>query len=120
MIPYEGWYWCGGAHHFIAAGNCRFHLATRIGKFRVSTVGDYYPAGGRERQPMSSLVPNAFFETMVFEVADTPGDPCGEVLDWSGECDRFFWSTVDEANRGHLRVCGKWAMRAELAEEGML
>lgn len=31
------------AAHFIAASKCRFHLATYVGDYIVSTVGEYWP-----------------------------------------------------------------------------
>lgn len=33
----------GHAAHFICAKDCRFHLATKVGKYLVSTVGELWP-----------------------------------------------------------------------------
>lgn len=35
--------WFGNAGHFICAQWCRFHLTTQVGKYLVSTVGEYWP-----------------------------------------------------------------------------
>lgn len=43
MIPREEWKWFGHAAHFICARWCRFHMATQVGKWLVSTVGEYWP-----------------------------------------------------------------------------
>jgi hypothetical protein len=43
MIPKEDWVWYGHAAHFICGQWCRFHLATKVGEFLISTVGEYWP-----------------------------------------------------------------------------
>ncbi|MGD0052596.1 MAG: hypothetical protein ABSD03_12405 [Vulcanimicrobiaceae bacterium] len=43
VVPVSEWRWFGRAAHFICAGWCRFHLATEVGDFVVSTVGEYLP-----------------------------------------------------------------------------
>lgn len=40
LIPESEWKWFGNAAHFICARNCRFHIATQVGEFIVSTVGE--------------------------------------------------------------------------------
>lgn len=35
--------WFGHAAHLIVGSHCRFHLATQVGDYLVSTVGEYYP-----------------------------------------------------------------------------
>lgn len=42
-IAPEKWEWFGGAAHFICGYACRFHMATKVGKHLVSTVGQYWP-----------------------------------------------------------------------------
>lgn len=37
------WKWFGHAAHLIVSDKCRFHLATKVGKYLVSTVGEYWP-----------------------------------------------------------------------------
>lgn len=37
------WKWFGNAGHFICGASCRFHLTTQVGKYIVSTVGQYWP-----------------------------------------------------------------------------
>lgn len=41
--PRELWEWFGQAGHFICGRDCQFHLATRVGPWWVSTVGEYLP-----------------------------------------------------------------------------
>ena len=37
------WKWFGSAGHLIVSHWCRFHLCTQVGKYLVSTVGEYWP-----------------------------------------------------------------------------
>ena len=38
--------WFGHAAHFICGSHCRFHLATQIGRYLISTVGELWPERG--------------------------------------------------------------------------
>lgn len=37
------WKWFGTAAHLCVGHWCRFHLATQVGQYLVSTVGEYWP-----------------------------------------------------------------------------
>lgn len=37
------WKWFGNAGHLCVGQWCRFHLCTQVGKYLVSTVGEYWP-----------------------------------------------------------------------------
>ncbi len=39
----QAWRWFGHAGHFICSRDCQFHLATQVGQYLVSTVGEYWP-----------------------------------------------------------------------------
>lgn len=41
--PRETWEWFGSAGHLIVGYDCRFHLATLVGPWWVSTVGEWLP-----------------------------------------------------------------------------
>jgi len=101
-----GWKWYGYGGHFIGSKSCAFHLATRIGNFLVSTVGDYRPRGG-ERETLGAS-PDSFFETYVFECdGDTEdGDP--NIQSWS-EIDGERYSQSILAERGHYNFCWKYS-----------
>jgi hypothetical protein len=105
--------WCGYPGHFIGGASCLFHLSTRVGNHRISTVGDYRPRGAGELGEMQQIGGSnlAFFETYVFTVDPSKGEPCcGEVTDW-GEIDGERWATPEEAWSGHMEYCRKWAAR---------
>lgn len=42
-VPRSEWEWYGLANHFICGKDCRFHLATVVGAYLVSTVGAFMP-----------------------------------------------------------------------------
>lgn len=45
-IPMSEWKWFGNAAHFICSHWCRFHMATQVGPYLVSTVGEFWPERG--------------------------------------------------------------------------
>lgn len=45
-IDPAAWKWFGVAAHFICGHDCRFHMATQVGPYLVSTVGEYWPDSG--------------------------------------------------------------------------
>lgn len=72
------WKWRGLPGHFIAVKDCIFRLCTDIGKYRISTVGGYYPDGQGEGK-MQTIGCDRHYETYVFLL-----DPkSGEVSDLS-------------------------------------
>lgn len=40
----EKWEWFGHAAHLVVSRLCQFHLATKVGDYLVSTVGEYWPS----------------------------------------------------------------------------
>ena len=46
MASKRNWKWFGHAGHFICSRWCQFHLCTLVGKYLVSTVGEYWPERG--------------------------------------------------------------------------
>lgn len=134
----DTWEWYGSAGHFICADHCQFHLATKVGPWLVSTVGEYLPDSGvrevlaksrgielegrgyaREADWMrkagfEQIGSGRKYETMVFPVGDdrcTVADcDCGMpvVTDWS-ELDADGYNLRGDAQRGHLAMCEKWA-----------
>lgn len=42
-VAAKDWQWFGCAGHLIVGAWCRFHLATKVGDYLVSTVGEYWP-----------------------------------------------------------------------------
>lgn len=134
------WKWFGNAGHFICSRNCQFHLCTQVGKYLVSTVGEFLPEEGvREILAKSRkldlqgkgderladwMKKNGFedigcdrkFETMVFlagKPCDRKGCGCGMPLpdNWS-ELDFSGYNTVGEATNGHMEMCRKYSRKS--------
>lgn len=139
----DTWEWYGSAGHFICAPECRFHLATKVGPWLVSTVGEYFPdapireikaevrgvvledKGDARRADYMRKIGFADvgygrkYETMVFPVGDTrcTADDCDcgmpEVTSWS-ELDADGYNLRGDAQRGHYAMCEKWSRVADL------
>lgn len=110
-IPESEWRWCGMPGHFIGARDCWFHLTTRVGGFRVSTVGDYFPPGRDEDGGPKPLgAGDRTYETYVFSAEDGGdcGNDVGVVADWI-EIDSKGYADRAEAERGHMAMCRKYA-----------
>lgn len=68
-IPESEWVWCAYPGHFIASANCRMHLNTRVGNWRISTLGDYWPHPiGGDQLRRSEIGWQRFYETAIVEV----------------------------------------------------
>jgi hypothetical protein len=124
MIDKKDWKWFGTAGHFICGQWCRFHMATQVGKYFISTVGQYvHPRHSRgsemnerewlkENWPGEDVGYQRKYETMVF----LAGEPCldaqcgcgmptisGSDLDFAG------YNNAGDATTGHLAICEKWS-----------
>jgi hypothetical protein len=140
--PRSTWEWYGSAGHLIVASECRFHLATKVGPWLVSTVGEWVPdsaswhifaesrgvelEGQGDARRADFLNKVGFmeigfgrkYETMVFRLGDerctAPECDCGMpvVIDWS-ELDSDGYNVRGDAQRGHYEMCEKWAKIAE-------
>jgi hypothetical protein len=105
-VSKSDWYWSGYAGHFIGARNCGFVMHTRVGNFRISTVGDYTPYQSKEKMETIGAGEDSFFETYVFRVRDSE-HPEGEIEEWS-EIDGERYAESREAEAGHYKYCEKY------------
>jgi len=108
-VAEASWRWYGSPAHLCVASSCVFHMATRVGDYMISTVGEYYPSNNSE---MVTVGCDRYFETMVFEVAGGECEcGCGlPDIDFS-ELDTEGYQTRAEANDGHLKMCKAWALK---------
>lgn len=101
--------------HFIAVSSCQWRRHTEVnGRYRVSSVGDYYPDRDGRRKTIGSGTAD-FFETMVFRLTKKlAGDPekcgCHEVAEWP-ELDGERYATAGAAQAGHERYVRKYLRR---------
>lgn len=134
MIPKSEWVWMPHAGHLIVGNDCRFHLATRIGKWIVSTVGEYIPdsevrellartrgvklegmgdnrlADYMKKVGYEEIGLNRKYETMVFR-AKRAKDCCPWRMKQGNELDMAGYNDPTKAYKGHFRMCEKWAAK---------
>jgi len=119
VIPQGEWKWFGHAGHFICGAWCRFHLCTLIGKYVVSTVGDYHGVmqirDKGERTKAEEIGCGRKYETLVFkgngETCTAAGCACGLPYIDPSEIDSLCCNTAGEATKNHYALCAKWARR---------
>ncbi len=104
------WEWDGHAGHFIGASRCLFRLNTRVGRYRISTVGDWFPARAADADEPEALAMNgATHETQVFEV-----DEFGERLELGMTAETLYYHNDADATAGHFALCQKYeALQAQ-------
>ena len=127
MIGKDKWEWYGVHGHWVCGKWCRFHLFTKVGKYLVSTVGEYvHPrnSGGSEAverayltdNPFGERIPIAedkFYETMVFATGPRCRDKdCGcriPTLKSGRELAGSRSKTRREAQKAHMKLCAEYA-----------
>lgn len=119
-VPAELWEWYGRPAHFCGSFNCRYHLATRVGKLVVSTVGEYIlekdEAAARYGDYLAWCQPldasGHLFETKVFHLEKVcPDGTCCDlapiIVDYR-ELKKLGANTPADARKNHLTLC-EWA-----------
>lgn len=115
-VPVQKWKWFGHAGHLLVASMCRFHLCTQVGRYLISTVGDYYPDGNEKKRETIGVGKGDYFETYVFNVRRGTrckskdclcGLPAIDVDNIEGR--RLPNATL--ARKHHLKTCAKYACR---------
>ena len=113
-IPASKWVWCGYAGHFIGSSSCLLHLHTRVGDYRISTVGDYHPADlddaprYRPTKEAEEIGCDRKYETYVFRVTGHGEHGEGEVVSFSEIWSDSYNEAID-AERGHMEMCRLFA-----------
>lgn len=105
-IPPERWKWFGHAAHLCVAQDCRFHMVTAIGRYVVSSVGDYR----KGLEPARQIGCERLYETHVFKRAQG-SCPCGCGLPnlILSEIDSLPANDAKIATKNHMKMCKKYA-----------
>jgi hypothetical protein len=111
------WKWFGHAGHLCVGHYCRFHLCTKVGRYLVSTVGDYFPPCQREIDEKRQTIgagEKSFFETYIFKVR--PGKKCTDPQCGCGlpnicltEVEGYRTATAGQATATHMKMCRKYS-----------
>lgn len=112
MIPESEWIWLGHPGHFIAAWSCQFRMATRIGEYLVSTVGEYQPYGREDKGQPIGGAEDDLYETYVFKAGQPMDCQCAPP-DPAIEIDGRRTSTAAAAHACHMEFCRKYAAMKE-------
>ena len=136
----RAWIWMAHPAHFICARDCRFHLATVVNGYIVSTVGELWPSrGSREihakvhdpawlasnQHLLGDYFDAAYFkkfgyetigcdrtyETMVFKAVKDAQHRCCPYRMTGSELDFLGYNDPGDAYAGHLKLCRKWAKK---------
>lgn len=111
-VPMRDWKWYGYPKHFIGADRCKFRLGTQVGKYIVSTVGDYVVDGKKTQIGL-----DRFYETKVFWAVPCPPDeffevPCNCMMIDPSELECVGANDHVTAERNHMTMC-RWYALAE-------
>lgn len=141
-IPESKWRWFGNAGHLIVGHDCRFHFATHIGDYLVSTVGEYLPDStswpmyaeskgvtltGRGDDLRAQFLREVgyielgykrTFETMVFKAGAPCTCGCGIPEIDGHELGADGYNDAAAATKGHYIWCGRAARGVIVEEEG--
>lgn len=123
--------------HFICARDCKFHMATYVGGYIVSTVGELEPdmavreiyarvkgvtlkgvgderrADAMKKLGWEEIGCDRTYETMVFKARRAAKDRqcCPWEIDVAFEVDFAAYNDADAAFAGHNKLCAKWAKK---------
>ena len=99
----------GMAGHFCAAHHCRYHRHTHVGRFCISTVGDYHPPlpSGMPTEKPQQVGSGRFFETMVFDLKKRRHR-------WHSLA-MVPYQSVAKADAGHARVVSDYVVKCNRA-----
>ena len=130
------WIWMPHPGHFICAKDCRFILNTYVGKYIVSTVGEYWPDSQvrkifayvrkveikgngdewdfnyRKQMPNNGFEEigcDRLYETMVFRAEKSKEKCCPWVASSWSELDFAGYMNAEDAYAGHIKLCKKWS-----------
>ena len=106
-ISKDKWVWMPHAGHLCVGYLCRFKLNTYVGKYIVSTVGEYFPRG-EDKMEILGADKDSFYETMIFQAKKSEYKCCPYEIT-GDELDCIRYPKANDAYLGHLKECRKWA-----------
>ena len=134
----QDWIWMPHAAHFIMANRCEFHLATYVGGYIVSTVGELMPdetvreihaevygiklegrGEARERDfrkkcGFMEVGLHRLYETTVFRAEPNDAQKCCPfTIESPKSVDFRGYNTADDATAGHYDLCTEYSQREE-------
>jgi len=119
-VPESEWRWYGLAAHFMCAADCLFHMATEVGGYMVSTVGDLrLREKDGSRGVRQEIGCGRTYETFVFTTTGTRCDcGCGMPEINLSEIDSEGANNPVDARANHMAMCAKYAAAPKPQGEG--
>jgi hypothetical protein len=115
----DEWIWMPHAAHFCASDDCRFHLATYVGGYIVSTVGEYVPKGSVSQpkgKQFMEVGPHRLYEAMVFVAEPSTNKCCPWAVRTFASLQTEGSNSAPHAYQTHLRLCKEWALVEDKVE----
>jgi hypothetical protein len=106
-IPEKDWIWYGNAGHLCVQNDCRYHLTTRVGRYLISSIGEYFPSN---EEGMKEIGIGRYYETLVFDIIGDITEN-GKPPVFHDEIDYLAANTAQEAYQNHISLCHKWAAK---------
>ena len=111
----DGWIWMPYAGHLCVSNKCRFHLNTYVGKFIVSTVGEYYNRD--DKMETLGCGKDSYYETMVFKAVKSKHKCCPYEALITKEYEQIRYATAEDAYKGHLKLCNQYSSLTKKEDE---
>ena len=93
------WVWMPHPGHFIGSKNCKFHLNTYVGKYIVSTIGEYWTER-RCREIHAEIHDKQWFDENRHRMGDDFDHAYFEKFGWEEiGCDRTYETMVFKAGK---------------------
>ena len=104
----QNWIWMPHPAHFCAAQWCKFFLNTYVGKYIVSTIGEYHSPAAKE---IKEIGLQRKYETMAFSAKKSNEKCCPFTVNNFTEIDMKGYNNAEEAVKGHYQLCNKWSKK---------
>lgn len=108
IMKKQNWIWMPHAGHLCVSSRCQFHLNTYVGKYIVSTVGEWQHSDHLGFEEIGS---GRLYETMVFKSTKSSKDECCPWRMTGHEVDMEGYNEPKSAYAGHLKMCNKWSKK---------
>jgi len=113
----KDWRWLPHPAHFICAERCQFVLATEVGGYLVSTVGEFVSNPIKVGQ-FEEIGFNRRYETMVYKSLKSENLCCEYEADISsGDLDMNGYNSAKAAYQGHIALCNKWSKHDQQTDD---
>lgn len=103
----DKWIFMPHPAHFILSDRCRFVLATYVGGYIISTVGELLVRP--EDKEYGNVGFNRKYETMVFKSEKSEEKCCPFTIKVEDNVQTEGYNTAEEARKGHMKLCNKWS-----------